>query len=96
VDFRVKGDDGKLHWVNMHFREAYVRDDVSYYYASYSGLDNQKHAEEKLQESRDALREAMANSDLQFFTYFPGQSRGEIYANSKRLSELPTVWTNFP
>jgi two-component system sensor histidine kinase/response regulator len=96
VDFRVKGEDGKLHWVNIHFREAYIKDEIPYYYAFYSGLDGQKHTEEKLQESRDALREAMANSDLQFFTYFPGQSRGVIYANSKRLSELPTVWTHFP
>jgi hypothetical protein len=38
----------------------------------------------------------MSNSDIQFFTYFPGRSRGEIYASSRRLSELPTVWTNFP
>lgn len=96
AEFRVKGDDGKLHWVSMHFREAYVRDGIVYYYASFSGLDSQKLAEKKLQESRDALRETMANSDLQFFTYFPGRSRGEIYANSSRLSDLPTVWEHFP
>jgi len=94
--YRVIGTDGALHWVGIHLRAAYQKDGVTYFYSTYTGLDSQKQAEEKLQESRDALREAMANSDLQFFTYFPGQSRGEIFANSKRLSELPTVWINFP
>jgi len=94
--YRVLGTDGALHWVNIRLRLAYEKDGVIYYYSTYTGLDSQKQTEERLQESRDALREAIANSDLQFFTYFPGQSRGEIYANSKRLSELPTVWTNFP
>lgn len=94
--YRVLGTDGELHWVNIRLRASYEKDGVTYYYSTYTGLDNQKQAEERLQESRDALQEAMANSDLQFFTYFPGRSRGEIYTNSRRLSELPTVWTNFP
>ena len=96
ADFRVLGADGRLHWVNIRFRAAYVKDGVPYYYAAYTGLDSQKQAEEKLEESRDALRESMTNSDIQFFTYFPGRSRGEIYAINRRLSELPSVWTDFP
>jgi PAS domain S-box-containing protein len=96
ADYRFTGSDDKLHWVNIRLRYAYVRDGTPYYYAAYSGLDAQKSIEEKLAESRNALREAMSNSDIQFFTYFPGQSRGEISASSKRLSELPTVWTTFP
>jgi len=47
-------------------------------------------------EAERALREAVANSDIQFFTYFPGQKRCEIYAVSDRLFELPMVWTDFP
>ncbi len=94
--YRVTGLDGALHWVGVHFRAAYEKDGVTYYYCTYAGLDSQKHAEEKLQESRDALREAMANSDVQFFTYYPGRSRGEIYAANRRLAELPAVWTDFP
>jgi two-component system sensor histidine kinase/response regulator len=96
VNFRVNGDDGKLHWVNIHFRAAYVKNGISYFYAAYAGLDSQKRAEEKLQESRNELREAISSSDLQFFAYFPGKSRCEIYATNKRLSELPPVWTDFP
>jgi two-component system sensor histidine kinase/response regulator len=96
ADYRFTGSDGKLHWVSIRFRDAYIRDGTPYYYAAYNGLDTQKRIEENLAESRNALREAMSNSDIQFFTYFPGRSRGEIYASSRRLSELPTVWTNFP
>lgn len=94
--YRVTGLDGELHWVGIHFRAAYQKDGIAYYYSTYTGLDSQKQAEEKLEESRDALREAMANSDIQFFTYFPGRSYCEIYAASRRLSELPTVWPDFP
>ena len=53
-------------------------------------------AEEKLSDSQTALQEAMSNSDIQFFTYFPGKKRGEIQAVSNRLAELPTVWNDFP
>ena len=94
--YRVMGTDGALHWVNIHLRAAYEKDGVTYYYSTYTGLDSQKHAEERLAESRDALRESMTNSDIQFFTYFPGKSHARIYANNKRLSELPSVWTDFP
>jgi two-component system sensor histidine kinase/response regulator len=94
--YRVTGTDGTLHWVNIHMRAAYEKKGITYFYATYTGLDSLKQAEENLQESRDALREAMANSDIQFFTYYPGKARGEIYASSKRLSDLPSVWTNFP
>ena len=94
--YRVLGTDGALHWVSIRLRAAYEKDGVTYYYSTYNGLDSQKQAEERLQESRDALQEAMANSDIQYFTYYPGRARGEIFASSKRLAELPTAWTNYP
>ena len=50
----------------------------------------------KLKGSQEALLEAVENSDIQFFTYFPGRRRCEIYARNKRLSELPTIWNDFP
>ena len=96
ADYRVAGLDGQLHWVNMRFRAAYEKDGLQYYYAAYSDLDKQKLAEKKLEESRNALEEAIENSGIQFFTYFPGQARCEIYAASQRLAELPAVWTRFP
>ena len=94
--FRVTGSDGQPHWVSVHFRAAYKKGGLQYYYATYADLDSQKQAEEQLEESRNALRETVAKSEVQFFTYFPGRARGEIYANSGRLSELPTLWTDFP
>ena len=96
VSYRVTGEDGALHWINMQFRYAYTEEDIRYCYASYSDLDEQKQAEERLAESRSALHEAVSNSDIQFFTYFPGRHRCEIYAVNNRLSELPVVWTDFP
>ena len=94
--YRIRGEDGGLYWIDMQFQYAYSRDGVPYYYASFSDLDRQKEAEEKLAESQKALREAIANSDIQFFTYFPGRRRGEIFTRSRRLTELPLVWENFP
>ena len=94
--YRVRGEDGLLHWINNQFHRAAETNGVQYYYSSFVCLDEQKDAEANLAESRGLLREAMANSDIQFFTYFPGRHRCEIYALSSRLSKLPTVWENYP
>ena len=96
VSYRVKGLDGRLHWVNTQFRAAYEEEGIRYYYAVYSSLDSQKQAEEKLEESLYALKEAMANSDIQFFTYFPDRACCKIFTTSKRLSDLPALWEHFP
>lgn len=69
---------------------------MHYYYSSFACIDEQKNAEERLEESQSALREAMANSDVQFFTYFPGQRRCRVYAVSSRMGDMPTKWDNFP
>lgn len=94
--YRIHGLDKQLHWVNTKFRAVYEKAGIWYYYAVYSNLDSQKKIEEKLADSLDALQEAMSNSDIQFFTYFPQRARCEFVAMSKRLSELPRVWENFP
>lgn len=96
VDYRVVGIDGQLHWVNIRFRAAYEENGTTYYYATYYDLDQQKQAEEILSASRNALKEMMENSDIQFFTYYPDAARCEINTVSRHLSELPTVWENFP
>ena len=96
VNYRVVGDDGKLHWVGLRFRAAYEKDGMPYYYAAYSGMDTQKAMEESLAESRNALKEALLNTDLQFFTYYPGQGRCENLMLNSRFSRLPTVWKHYP
>ena len=89
VDYRVTGNDGILHWINIHLRYAYAIDDIKYYYASYNNLDKEKTIEEKLEES-------IRNTDLQFFTYYPETSRCENLVLNNRFSTLPTVWENYP
>ena len=94
--FRICGEDGALHWITAEFRSAYEKEGVRYSYVSYADMDRQKSAETALAESQNALREAVANSDIQFFTYFPGRRRCEIYAVGSRLAQLPMVWDHFP
>jgi PAS domain S-box-containing protein len=96
VIYRAPGDDGKLHWVSALFRFAYESNGIRYYYASYTGMDEQKSAEAALLDSQSALREAVENSDIQFFTCFPEEKRCELYAVNSRLSQLPMTWKDFP
>lgn len=96
VTYRSCGEDGAAHWLQVQFRFAYEKEGVRYYYASYTDMDEQMRAEERLADSQNALREAVAHSDIQFFTYFPGQHRCEIYAVNERLTELPLHWEHFP
>ena len=96
TSYRFVDAAGVVHWVHLRFRKAYVAEGQQYFYAMVNNLDEQMAAEEKLQESRDVLREVISNSDIQFFTYFPGKHRCEIYMTSNRLQELPQVWENFP
>jgi len=94
--YRLHGADGTLHWFHVLFRYACTQEQTEYYYAISNELDKQKKTEERLEESRSALRDAVANSDIQFFTYFPGERYCEIYAVNDRVGELPTVWKNYP
>ena len=96
AEYRVLGSDGKLHWVGVRFRFAYEKGNIPYYYAAYSGLDSRKRTEEKLEESRSKLEESMLNTDIQFFTYYPGRSRCENFTLNSRFSQLPTVWEHYP
>ncbi len=96
ANYRVSGDDGMFHWVGIRMCAAYEKDGIRYFYAAYNNLDTQKQAEEKLEESRDNLAESILNTDLQFFTYYPGRSRCENLMLNSRFSNLPTVWENYP
>lgn len=94
--YRTYGDDGKPHWISIQFRFAYFEAPNRYYYGSYTDMDEQKKTEEKLRESQHALRETVANSDIQFFTYFPACHRAEIYFVNNRPMEMPSEWNDFP
>ena len=96
LTYRIYGDDGKPHWISVQFRFAYFEAPNRYYYGSYTDMDEQKKAEEKLLDSQHALRETVANSDIQFFTYFPACHRAEIYFVNNRPAEMPTEWNDFP
>jgi two-component system sensor histidine kinase/response regulator len=94
--YRIYGADGQLHWITVQFRFAYQENGIRYYYASYTNMDGQKAAEAELAGNQSALQEVVENSDIQFFTYFPGKHRCELYAVNKRLRGLPMLWENFP
>ena len=96
VNYRVRGEDGGVCWLNAQFCFAYEAGGQRYYYASCTDTDKLMRAEEKLADSQAALREAVSNSDIQFFTYFPGEGRCQIYAVNNRLSELPLIWNHYP
>ena len=49
-----------------------------------------------LQENQMALREAVANSNVQYFTYFPDTHTARLYIVSRRYTSLPTHWENYP
>jgi signal transduction histidine kinase/PAS domain-containing protein/ActR/RegA family two-component response regulator len=95
-NYRVKDREGKLHWVNAKFSFAYQKEGIAYYYVAYTNLDSQKQAETKLRESRAVLAEAIANSDIQFFTYYPQSHRMEIFELNQRLANLPKLWAHYP
>lgn len=94
--YRLRKNAGPIHWVNVRFCPAYVENNIQYFYAVAANLDERKATEEKLADSQHALREAIENSNIQFFTCFPQQRRCEIYMVNSRLQELPMIWENFP
>jgi signal transduction histidine kinase/PAS domain-containing protein/ActR/RegA family two-component response regulator len=67
--YRIKGEDGKLHWVNNQFRPAYKKDGVQYYYASFTDLDAQKAAEDESLTAKQIYEEAAHAAKLIIWTY---------------------------
>lgn len=96
VTYRYQDEAGTIHWIKMRFCHAYTENDIQYYYATVINLDEQKKAEEKLADSQHALQEAVANSGIQFFTYFPEKHLCEIFMTSNHLKNLPLIWPHFP
>ena len=94
--YRVRGENGELHWLNIRYQRAYEENGRQYYYACYMDVDAQKQTEEKLQESQEMLREAINNSGVQYFTYYPAQHTSQIHSLNAHYKKLPMVWENFP
>jgi len=96
VLYRTPSQDGTLHWIDAQFSFAYEKDGLKYYYVSYTNLDKQKQAEKRLEEGRSELQEAINNSDIQYYTYFPSKHYLEIYILNSHYSKLPVKWENYP
>lgn len=67
--YRVIGEDGKLHWVNNQFRPAYIENGVSYYYASFVDLDQQKEAEQDRLKAKTMYEAAVEEAKLVVWEY---------------------------
>ena len=59
-------------------------------------IAQQKQTEEKLLESQNMLQEAISNSSIQYFTYFPKKHKVEIYILNERYDKFSTQWLDFP
>lgn len=96
VTYRAITKDGSLHWFNIQFCRAYLQNDIQYYYASCIPTDQLKSTEIMLRQSQETLSEAISNSNIQYFTYYPKEHRIEIFALNNHYAELKTTWDDFP
>jgi PAS domain S-box-containing protein len=94
--YRFKGEDGQIHWIMIASHYAYTQQGIDYYYASYANIDNQKEVEKKLVDSQDTLRDAINNSNIQYFTYYPNKHLVEINTLNNSYCNLPLQWNNYP
>jgi len=101
VDHRVRGGDGVLHWMNMKFRRAYMRNGVQYYYVIYSDIDSSKRAELELRKMRRMYEAAVQESNLVVWEYDIAHHRiimaeNEFTEYDYRKFGLPKVTENAP
>lgn len=94
--YRLLDLPGLFHWIKILFRYAYSEKGTRYYYTSYFSIDEQKKVEADLLGSQATLKEALSNSDFQYFTYFPEDHKAVLYVVNKRYSGSPSLYTNFP
>jgi PAS domain-containing protein len=99
--YRVMSEDGKLHWVNNQFRQAYIQDGVQYYYSSFACLDDQKEAEAARAEARRMYESAVEDAKLVVWEYDILNHRvvmaeNEFTQYDYRKFGLPKVTENAP
>ena len=69
VTYRVVGEDGNLYWVNNQFRQAYEKNGVRYYYASFVDMDEQKAAEQEILKAQQIYDDAAQVAKLIIWNY---------------------------
>ena len=99
--YRVRGEDGSMHWVNNQFRFAYKRANIEYYYASFTGLDLLKSAEQSRDETRKMCEAAIEESKLVIWEYYIQQhlvvmAENEFTKYDYRKFNLPKAIENAP
>lgn len=99
--YRITGEDGATHWVNNQFRFAYCTDGVEYYYASFTGLDMLKAAEQSRAEARKMYEAAVEDAKLVVWEYFIKEHRivmaeNEFTQYDYRKFNLPKIINNVP
>ena len=96
LDYRIFGRKGLIHWVKVRFRFVFEAEGIRYYCATYTNIDREKEAENRLIESQQALQEAISYSDVQYFTYYPGRHLAIIDVMNTKFSGIPGRWEDFP
>jgi signal transduction histidine kinase/PAS domain-containing protein/ActR/RegA family two-component response regulator len=69
AEYRITGDDGNPHWIKNQFRFAYTLDNVPYFYASFTNLDELKAAERLRAETRRMYEAAVEDAQLVVWDY---------------------------
>lgn len=101
ADFRVRGSDGRLHWLNFKFRRAYLRDGIEYYYVTYDDIDRQKTSEQEYFRAQQMYNYAAQDAELVIWTYDWAEHKAIMLQSGytgefcKKLG-LPSVIENFP
>lgn len=101
VAYRITGEDGLIHWVNNQFCLARVQDGVSYYYASFTDLDELKDAEQSNTEVKKMYEAAVEEANLVVWEYDIASQRitmaeNEFTEYDYRKFGLPKVTENVP
>lgn len=101
AEYRITGEDGKPHWVNNQFRFAYKKDDVLYYYASFTDLDELKAVEASRAEARKMYEAAVEDANLVVWEYDIQNHRiimaeNEFTKYDYRKFGLPKITENAP
>ena len=99
--YRITDEKGNFHWVNNQFRFAYIMNGISYYYASFTDLDELKAAEQSRAEARRMYEAAVEDANLVVWEYDIADHRitmaeNEFTEYDYRKFGLPKVTENAP
>jgi len=99
--YRIRGEDGRQHWVSNQFRKAYLQEGVQYYYASFVDMDKQYEAEQELMRDRQMYEDATESSRMiiwsyQIDTHQAVMMRSGYTERICRAYGIPAVLSNVP